>query len=76
MYAFSQRIKLLWRGFTRTSRGVYRECYKNVYKMCSNKNSKYNYKSLFIKNTYELTFGPSSPANPLGPLGPLGPLYP
>ena len=36
MYAFSQRIKLLWRGFTRTSRGVYRECYMNVYKIYSN----------------------------------------
>ena len=49
MYAFSQRIKLLWRGFTRTSRGVYRECYMNVYKIYLNKNSKYNCKCLFLK---------------------------
>ena len=49
MYAFSQRIKLLWRGFTRTSRGVYRERYMNVYKLYLNENSKYNCKRLFLK---------------------------
>ena len=49
MYAFSQRIKLLWRGFTRTSRGIYRECDMNVYKIYLNKNSKYSCKCLFIK---------------------------
>ena len=49
MYAFSQRIKLLWRGFTRTSRGIYRECDMNVYKIYLNKNAKYSCKCLFIK---------------------------